>query len=235
MSTRYGPGCASSATGPGAAADRRGGRASAGPTTYAPRQPMSAAADASRRPCFRRAGAGRCRARRGLGPRARRWPCATRARCASSARCRRNRRKGRALVGLVLVGGRTRRAGRQRRVARGRGRHGLGARARSWARCRHDRCGGRAPTVPMVVEVALGKLVARRLAGLPEMTIAGAPIAAAPPHRGRAPGAGASLSTSSSPVPTVPGGQLVPTSVPTFPWRRETPGYASKRSTYWNL
>lgn len=29
--------------------------------------------------------------------------------------------------------------------------------------------------------------------------------------------------------------ELVPTSVPTFPWRRETPGYASKRSTYWNL
>jgi hypothetical protein len=28
---------------------------------------------------------------------------------------------------------------------------------------------------------------------------------------------------------------LVPTSVPTFPWRRETPGYASKWSTYWNL
>ena len=27
---------------------------------------------------------------------------------------------------------------------------------------------------------------------------------------------------------------LVPTSVPTFPWRRETPGYASKRSTYRN-
>ncbi len=26
-----------------------------------------------------------------------------------------------------------------------------------------------------------------------------------------------------------------PTSVTTFPWRRETPGYASKRSTYWNL
>jgi hypothetical protein len=24
-------------------------------------------------------------------------------------------------------------------------------------------------------------------------------------------------------------------SVPTFPWRRETPGYASIRSTYWNL
>jgi hypothetical protein len=29
--------------------------------------------------------------------------------------------------------------------------------------------------------------------------------------------------------------ELVPTSVPTFLWRRETPGYASKRSTYWNL
>ena len=28
--------------------------------------------------------------------------------------------------------------------------------------------------------------------------------------------------------------ELVPTSVPTFPWRRETPGYALKRSTYWN-
>jgi hypothetical protein len=29
--------------------------------------------------------------------------------------------------------------------------------------------------------------------------------------------------------------ELVPTSVPTFPWRRETPGYALKRLTYWNL
>ena len=34
---------------------------------------------------------------------------------------------------------------------------------------------------------------------------------------------------------SVPWRELVPTSVPTFPWRRETPGYASKRSTYWNL
>ena len=32
-----------------------------------------------------------------------------------------------------------------------------------------------------------------------------------------------------------PSRELVPTSVPTFPWRRETPGYASKRSTYRNL
>jgi hypothetical protein len=32
-----------------------------------------------------------------------------------------------------------------------------------------------------------------------------------------------------------PSHELVPTSVPTFPWRRETPGYALKRSTYWNL
>ena len=29
--------------------------------------------------------------------------------------------------------------------------------------------------------------------------------------------------------------ELVPTPVPTFPWRRETPGYAMKRSTYWIL
>jgi hypothetical protein len=43
-----------------------------------------------------------------------------------------------------------------------------------------------------------------------------------------------SLSTSSGSIPTVPYRELVPTPVPTFPWRRETPGYASKRSTYWN-
>jgi hypothetical protein len=31
-----------------------------------------------------------------------------------------------------------------------------------------------------------------------------------------------------------PSRELVPTSVPTFLWRRETPGYALKRLTYWN-
>jgi hypothetical protein len=43
-----------------------------------------------------------------------------------------------------------------------------------------------------------------------------------------------SLSTTSSGT-SLPGRsrELVPTSVPTFPWRRETPGYALKRSTYW--
>jgi hypothetical protein len=57
-----------------------------------------------------------------------------------------------------------------------------------------------------------------------------------PRGRGRAPGTGTVAVDEQQLRPyRVPRRELVPTSVPTFPWRRETPGYASKRSTYWNL